>query len=186
MSKTANGSVRERLIKAGIKELSTNGIENFSVRRVAATCGVSSAAPYKHFENKDIFISYVMEYVQQLWESYIPQVVAKYPGDLRKQLVEIAVRYVHFLVENSQYRSILMRKDQELDQYASLSSTSRTLVEQYCQSVNMTKDVTSFKLYIIRSLIYGAALMFDNGEMEYNERNMGFVRQAINREFDLP
>ena len=42
------------------------------------------------------------------------------------------------------------------------------------------------KLYVVRSLIYGAALMFDNGEMPYTEKAMGYVRYTIDREFDLP
>jgi AcrR family transcriptional regulator len=184
-------TVRERLIKAGIQELSLHGIQDFSVRRVASACGVSCAAPYKHFEDKNSFIAGIIEYVTILWESYIPDVIAKYPNDLCKQLTEISVRYVDFLLENSHFRSIIMLKDPDFDQQYSnlrhrLSNTSHSLVQKYCRSVNMPPDVMAYKLYIVRSLIYGAALMFDNGEMEYNEENMEFVRRAIAREFVLP
>jgi len=184
-------TVRERLIKAGIRELSLHGIQDFSVRRVASACGVSCAAPYKHFEDKNSFIAGIIEYVTILWESYIPDVIAKYPNDLCKQLTEISVRYVDFLLENSHFRSIIMLKDPDFDQQYSnlrhrLSNTSQSLVHKYCRSVNMPPDVMAYKLYIVRSLIYGAALMFDNGEMEYNEENMEFVRRAIAREFVLP
>ena len=184
-------TVRERLIKTGIQELSIHGIQDFSVRRVASACGVSCAAPYKHFEDKNRFIAGIIEYVINLWESNIPEVIAKYPNDLRTQLTEISVRYVHFLVENSHFRSIIMLKDPGFDQEYSdlrhrLSNTSRTLVQQYCESVNMPQEVMDYKLYIVRSLIYGAALMFDNGEMKYNAENMEFVRRAVSREFKLP
>ncbi|MDF2838429.1 MAG: putative transcriptional regulator [Evtepia sp.] len=184
-------TVRERLIKAGIQELSLHGIQDFSVRRVASACGVSCAAPYKHFDDKNSFIAGIIEYVTILWESYIPEVIAKYPNDLCTQLTEISVRYVHFLLENSHFRSIIMLKDPDFDQQYSnlrhrLSRTSQSLVLQYCQSVHMPLEVMAYKLYIVRSLIYGAALMFDNGEMEYNEENMEFVRRAIAREFILP
>ena len=53
-------------------------------------------------------------------------------------------------------------------------------------SIIFLKTMRSEKTYIIRSLIYGAALMFDNGEMEYNEENMNYVKYSIDREFDLP
>ncbi|MGN1065648.1 MAG: hypothetical protein ACI4QC_09560, partial [Thermoguttaceae bacterium] len=42
------------------------------------------------------------------------------------------------------------------------------------------------KMYVVRSLIYGASLMFSNGELVYDDYTMGFVRAAIDREFDLP
>ena len=41
------------------------------------------------------------------------------------------------------------------------------------------------KFYIVRSLIYGASLMFDNKELPYNEKVLEIVRQSIDREFDL-
>ena len=45
-------TVRDKLIIAGADEISRYGMTNFSLRRVAATCNVSCAAPYKHFKNK--------------------------------------------------------------------------------------------------------------------------------------
>lgn len=184
-------TVRERLIKAGIKELSDHGIQDFSVRRVSTACGLSSAAPYKHFQDKTSFVAAIVEYVGRLWESYIPAITAKYPGNLRRQITEISVRYVHFLVENANFRSILMLKDPGFDESFSglrhhISDTSRRLVIQYCEQVKMPPEVAQFKLYVVRSLIYGAALMFDNGEFDYTEENMAHVRRAISREFDLP
>ena len=48
-----------------------------------------------------------------------------------------------------------------------------------CEPVTMPNRASS-------RLIYGAALMFDNGEMPYTEKAMGYVRYTIDREFDLP
>jgi len=186
-------SVRERLIQNGLLELNKHGIQDFSVRRVASACGISCAAPYKHFEDKTQFIASIIEHVIKLWESYIPEVIAKYPNDLRQQIIEIGVRYVHFLVENSHFRSIIMLKAPGLDhQYATLrlrlrlSNSSRSLVYKYCEMHNIPDEVMSRKLFLMRSLIYGAALMFDNGEIEYTAANVELVRVGINREFDLP
>ena len=41
------------------------------------------------------------------------------------------------------------------------------------------------KQYVVRSLIYGAAILMDNGEIEYNEDFMEQVRMVISREFDI-
>ena len=48
--------LREKLLSAGIDEIVTHGVEGFSLRRVAAACGASCAAPYKHFKNKYEFV----------------------------------------------------------------------------------------------------------------------------------
>ena len=60
------------------------------------------------------------------------------------------------------------------------------MVLKYCKQVGMPIEVRERKLYVVRSLIYGAALMFDNKEMRYNESNLQYVREMIDREFDLP
>ena len=44
-------TTREQLILAGVEELNRYGIRGFSTRRVAKQCGVSCAAPYKHFKD---------------------------------------------------------------------------------------------------------------------------------------
>jgi len=97
---------------------------------------------------------------------------------------------VQFLVENPHFRSILMLKDDEFDNTyhklrGEMTSITQKLVDEYCKSVNMDDDVRARKLYVVRSLIFGAALMFDNGEMEYSEKTMEYVRTSIAREFEL-
>ena len=63
----SNETVKERLIIAGLTELETHGVSDFSLRRVASLCNVSCAAPYKHFENKERFISEILNFVDNQW-----------------------------------------------------------------------------------------------------------------------
>ena len=50
----------------------------------------------------------------------------------------------------------------------------------------MPDDVRMRKTFIVRAIIYSAALFFDNGELEYSEKSMQSVRSLLEREFDLP
>ena len=182
--------LRGQLIIAGMEELNEHGFQNFSVRRIASRCGVSCAAPYKHFKDKHSFVAAIIEYINSVWQQRQQKLIAAYPGSVRRQLVEISVEYVRFLVENPYFRSTIMLRDDSFDKEflrpkGQLSPISFELVGEYCSEVGMTDNVRHFKLYIVRSLIYGAALMFDNGEMEYCEENIRLVRRAISREFDL-
>lgn len=60
-------NMREVLLQAGIGEINEHGVNEFSIRRVADTCGVSCAAPYKHFKDKRDFIAAVIDYVNSKW-----------------------------------------------------------------------------------------------------------------------
>lgn len=187
----AHKNIREHLLLAGIEEINQYGLPNFSVRRIAAACGVSCAAPYKHFKDRQSFIAAIIQYVNSQWGARQQIIIDRFPGDLRRQLVEISLDYIRFLVENPHFRSIIMLKDKEFDTIyqklrGQLTDLSRQVITRYCASISMPEDVAVRKIYVVRSLIYGAALMFDNGELEYDDANMQFVRYSINREFDLP
>lgn len=183
-------SVRERLIYAGMRELSQHGIQNFSMRRVAAECSLSCAAPYKHFKDKQSFVTAIIEFINGIWGVQQREIIAAHPGDLRRQIVEISKAYIRFLMENPNFRSVIMLRDDTLDSgYARLRGEmtllTRQVIDRYCESVGMDERTRRRKTYVVRSLIYGAALLFDNRQLEYNEENMASVEYAIDREFDL-
>ncbi len=184
------GTLRERLILAGIQEIDKNGMRDFSVRRVAEACGVSCAAPYKHFEDKQAFFAAIVDYIDQRWRERKARVLERYPTGVRRQLAEISLEYIRFLVENPHFRTVVMGRDEEFDRRrgrsrGQVSPLTQSLVEEYARSVGMGEQTRRLKTYVVRSLIYGAALMFDNGELEYTEENMSLVAYAIEREFDL-
>lgn len=183
--------LHERLLQAGVDELYQHGFENFSVRRIAAKCGVSCAAPYKHFADKKAFIAAIISYISNQWLVRQRFVLENCHGSTRKKILDVSVEYVQFLVEHAQFRSIIMMKydnsDKEFQSLRSkLNRQTYILVSKYCKEVNMSPEVKHRKLYAVRSLIYGAALMFDNGELEYNKENIQMVSDCIDREFDLP
>ena len=50
----------------------------------------------------------------------------------------------------------------------------------------MPEEVRRRKTFIVRAVIYSAAMFFDNGELEYSEKSMETVRALLVREFELP
>lgn len=182
--------IKEELILAGIEEIQKCGIQNFSLRKVASRCGVSCAAPYKHFKDKQDLICSIIQYINEQWHRRQKKVVEAYEGNLRQQLTQISFEYIKFLVENPHFRSIIMLKDDGMDEKnikikSKLSDCTKKLIDNYCKTVNMPFETRKMKTFIIRSFIYGAALMFDNGELEYNQQNFNLIKMSIEREFDL-
>ena len=189
--RTYKNSRRQQLIEAGIAEINQYGVTGFSSRRVAASCGLSCAAPAKHFGDRNGFLAAIIDYVNGQWAAEQEKILQRYEGSTRQQIVEESVGYVEFLVEHPHYRSILMLKDDEFDNIyhkkkGELSSPTQKLIAQYCKEAGLDETQRLRKTYVIRSLIFGAALMFDTGEIEHTDRMMAIVRECIDREFDLP
>lgn len=183
-------TLREKLILAGIQVIEENGVSGFSIRRTAAACGVSCAAPYKHFKDKEDLMTAIILYIKERWRDRQLEILRECKGDVRSQLIEISLAYIRFLMDNPHFRSIIMIKDptmrpEHVRLKSELSDIVQGLIDRYCEETHMPEERRTVKTFVVRSLIYGAALMLDNGEIACSEQNFALIAEAINREFDL-
>src|SRR6185436_10216828 len=56
-----HGDLRHALIQAGLKLLGEGGLPALSLRAAAQLAGVSHAAPYRHFKDKDALVAAIAE-----------------------------------------------------------------------------------------------------------------------------
>ena len=186
-----NKNMREALLLAGINEINLNGVHNFSIRRVAEACGVSCAAPYKHFKDKKEFIYAIIDYVNKKWRVRQQEVISKCGNTFREQITAICVEYVRFLMEEPYYRSILLLKNDEYDNIyhkaqGELNSTSQQLQYNFFTNTTMDKVTQMRKLHVCRALLFGTVFLIDAGEIPFTEESLENLRYFIDREFDLP
>ena len=183
-------TLKDQLILAGIDEINTHGIANFSIRRVATACDVSCAAPYRHFKDKNGLIAAIIDYVNEQWAQRQEEILKGCGSSLREQVIEISLGYIRFLMEKPYYRSVLMLKDEEFDNLyhkkrTQFGSLSQTLEHQLFTASGFPEDIWKRKVLVFRSLIFGTLFLFDAGEFEYNDTNMEHIRFTLNREFDV-
>lgn len=102
-----HGDLRNALLQAALKLLAESGQENLSLREVAVRAGVSSGAPYRHFENKEALLAALAEGGFRRLESAIAEAVAKHPQHPVKQLREIARTYLGMAEENPPFFKVM-------------------------------------------------------------------------------
>ncbi len=180
--------VKQKLRIGGIAEIEAHGITDFSLRRVASSCSVSCAAPYKHFKSKEDFIAEIVLYIHNKWLLFQNQVAEIFKDDIKKQLIEICVAYVKFWIANPNFRSVLTLKtdsfvDERLSSMSKIADTINLMIHECCVKYGIDTLQEKSKAYKIRSFIYGAALMIDLGELENSEETINVIRECINNEF---
>ncbi len=188
--RTPNIQSREKFIIAAIEEMQMHGISDFSIRRIAGKCGVSSGAPYKHFKNKNELVLESMRYITRKWGEVQFAVLKKCGTNSRVRLVEISIAYVKFLCANPAFQSVLMLSDksllpEQISEKAKISELTERIISEYCSEVGMSDIDRKRKTYAVRSFIFGAAFMINSGIFKDDEENLSLVRYCIEREFDL-
>lgn len=99
-----HGDLRNSLIEAGIELINEKGIEQFSLRKVSALCGVSQAAPYSHFQSKENLLEAMQDYVTEQFMEVLENAIKSCPNQKDPRVIlEIGKSYVMFFINNPQY-----------------------------------------------------------------------------------
>ena len=106
-----HGDLKAELISTGIRLLSEEGYEAFSLRRVAKACGVSQAAPYRHFKDKDALVMAIMAQALEAFNDSLTAAVDKHPDDPRSQIKEMGMAYIRFFAEHPDYLRVMFLSD---------------------------------------------------------------------------
>ena len=101
-----HGNLRVELIEKGLEYIDRYGVETLSMRKLADSVGVSSAAPYAHFKNKDAFLSAVRDYINEQFYNSLKETLDN-TKDEKRILPELGKRYVMFFHENPLYYQFL-------------------------------------------------------------------------------
>ncbi len=101
-----HGNLKHEMIEAGLAYISEHGVSDLSMRKLAEICGVSSAAPYAHFENKQAYLEAVQAHITLLFTEELEHSV-KNCKDEKKIFIDLGVSYVLFFKMNPLYYSFL-------------------------------------------------------------------------------
>ncbi len=101
--------LKNLLIEKGIEIVNTDGVQSFSLRKAAAACKVSHAAPYSHFHNKEELLNAMQLHITERFSKTLETAVAenKKPAALLKKL---GIAYVAFFIDNPAYFQFLYSK----------------------------------------------------------------------------
>ena len=105
-----HGDLRNALIEEGIKIINTSGEDSLSMRKLAEKCGVSMAAPYAHFKNKEEMINAIKRYVEDSFITYLETAVNRCEDDIEKKIITLGNAYITFFIDNPEYFTFLFSR----------------------------------------------------------------------------
>lgn len=168
-----HGNLHAALLEAGELLLKEQGIAGISLRAVAKAAGVSHAAPYRHFRDKEHLLASVAE---RGFESLIEtmQAAAGEQDDPAHRLREAAVAYVSFAMQNSEMHHLmfgglldngetaLVLQDSRLRAFGTLRNIVDAGVKADIYRNSSAREIT----LTAWSLMHGFAMLMSTGQLQ--------------------
>lgn len=166
-----HGDLKNALIAAGADILSKEGVSALSLRKVAQKAGVSHAAPYAHFADKQALIAAIStEGYKKLYEQ-IARVATQYRSEPLRRLVESSWAYVQFALDEPDHFKVtlsgMIEKEQDYPAFVETAKQTFALVVEIvaqCQQAGILRqgasDLTAVSVW---ALIHGfVTLLLEN------------------------
>ena len=169
--------LKNLLIEKGIEIVNTDGIQSFSLRKAAAACKVSHAAPYSHFHNKEELLNAMQLHITERFSQKLKAAIKENenPSDLLKNL---GTAYVSFFIDNPAYFQFLYSKS-NIKVDLTLSTPDAENYKPYILYKNCVLSLLNQKKYpqekqndiliTIWSFIHGLTALATMKNVQYNE-----------------
>ena len=181
-----HGDLKNALIEAGIELLAQEGLYALSLRKVALKAGVSHAAPYAHFPDKQALIAAIStEGFRRLYANL--EAAAHQAGDPLSQLNEGAWAYTEFALNNPDTFKIMFSSvlEKEKDYPALVEMTRRTfdlvveIVKANQAAGSLRPGPPDLLAVGIWSAVYGLSTLLVEGQVSHTVTDAYSARQIV-------
>jgi AcrR family transcriptional regulator len=167
-----HGNLREALIRAALELIAQKGPAGFTFADAARLAGVSSAAPYRHFRDRDALIADVARRGFELFEVALSHAWDDGRPDAYRAFENVGRAYLHFARNEPSYYSAMFEAGVSLDSDAALREASdrafevlRHASETLCSRMPPDKRPPSLMMSLhIWAMSHGIASLFARGD----------------------
>ena len=160
-----HGDLRAALIRAAIELLEESGETELSLRAVARRAGVSPAAPYRHYADREALVSAVAAVG---YRELAEQLAAAHPSpSTPEQLASVAIAYVQFALERPALFRIMFGEPCDRDNVERVAATAA--VSQYVRGIverTFPEADAEALATAVWALVHGLAFLFLDGKLD--------------------
>jgi AcrR family transcriptional regulator len=119
-----HGDLRAALIRAALSLIEQHGVKGLALSDAARLAGVSVAAPYRHFKDKEALMAEIAAEGFVLFRDALARASRGNPEDKVKRLVEMGVAYVDFALHHSSHFKVMWESGIPKGKYPELGQTA--------------------------------------------------------------
>jgi AcrR family transcriptional regulator len=160
-----HGDLRAECVRAAVELLEESGETALSLRAVARRAGVSPAAPYRHYADREALVSAVAAVG---YRELAGRLAAAHPSpSTPKQLASVAVAYVQFALDRPALFRIMFGEpcDRDNDERVAATATVSLYVRGIVERAFPDADAEALAT-AIWALVHGLAFLHLDGKLD--------------------
>ncbi|GAB3204633.1 TetR/AcrR family transcriptional regulator [Nocardia tengchongensis] len=160
-----HGDLPTALLRAAVELLEENGAAELSLRAAARRAGVSTAAPYRHFADRDALLSAVAAVG---YRDLAARLAAAHPAPVTAEdLATIAIAYVQFALERPGLFRVMFAEpcDPTSPERVAATEAIHEYVKNIVQQAFPASDPESMAI-AVWSLVHGLAFLHLDGKLD--------------------
>ncbi|MFT4520542.1 MAG: AcrR family transcriptional regulator [Halioglobus sp.] len=185
-----HGDLQAALLDAALDVISEIGPQGLTIREVARRAGVSHAAPYRHFTDKNELILAVVERGFELMQQTMQAEQAAAKGDPMSQFAASGLSYVNFALQHPAYYRIMFSGDLlSSTGNVSLQHTGQDALDEMvagitgCQELGIVRPGNPVtQALAIWSTIHGFVSLVNDNRIEHlieDQASLDAIRDAV-------
>ena len=120
-----HGDLRTALIEAALSLVEEHGVKGLALSDAARQAGVSVAAPYRHFKDKEALLAEIAAEGFVLFRDALARAAQSNPKDKVQRLVEMGVAYVDFALEHRSHFKVMWESGIPKEKYPEVGKVGR-------------------------------------------------------------
>lgn len=167
-----HGNLREALIRTALSLISEKGAAGFTIAEAARAAGVSPAAPYRHFKDRDALLAEVAGQGFEVFAKGLGEAWADGQPDARTAFQRMGRAYLSFARDEPSYFAAMFESGLSFNDFPLLQEASDrafNVLREGCEAVIATlpegrRPPSMMMALHIWSLSHGIAALFARGD----------------------
>jgi AcrR family transcriptional regulator len=182
-----HGDLRAALRNAALSLIDQHGVKGLALSDAAHLAGVSVAAPYRHFKDKEALLAEIAAEGFTIFRDALARAAQTHPEDKGKRLVEMGVAYVDFALHHRAHFKVMWEGEIVQANYPEMRQTAQQahlLLEGAVKDLLPRAHLTRQQALVRAawSLAHGYAMLTLEGEMgvdEAEQTGKKLLRQSL-------
>lgn len=168
-----HGDLKAQLIEATRILVEQKGPDHFSVSEACRVAGVSTAAPYKHFKDKDEMLQEVALAGMQRQHRQMREEVLAHPKGSLARIVALGRVYIRFAEKEPGVFRLMFGLSEDHDEHADLTEMGEgtfVTVQQevaWCRGGETIEEQDVHRAFLLWSFVHGLSFLRIDGKISH-------------------